>query len=85
MAMLTNGPPAPKLPKGPECSFPGGPHYGRIHEFTVQMVAEIDGTPVKDAPKEKTYVCLGHAPPDPADPGYLQCTCRLCRVRKGEF
>jgi len=84
MGMLTNGPPAPKLPKGPECSFPG-PHGGRIHEFDVQMMAELDGTPVKDAPKEKTYICQGHAPVDPSDPDYLQCTCRLCRVRKGEF
>lgn len=81
--MLTNGPPSPKLPPGPECCFPGK-HRGRIHEFDVQMVANLDGTPVKGAPKEKTYICEGHYP-DPSDPNYLECDCRLCRQRKGQF
>lgn len=84
MGMLTNGAPTPKLPAGPECCFPGK-HHGKIHEFDVQMVANLDGTPVKDAPKEKTYICLGHAPPDSSDQDYLQCDCRLCRQRKGQF
>jgi hypothetical protein len=79
VTMLTNKP-------KPKCSIRERdvralPCQGRLHEFDVQMFAELDGTPVKDAPIEKTYICEGHAPPDFDDPKYLLCTCRLCKER----
>lgn len=87
MGMLTNGPGPRKLPPGPQCSFDGHDGLrrkcaGNLHEYDVQMVAETDGTPVTNAPKEKTYICELHYP-DPSDPKFLLCTCRLCKERKG--
>jgi len=74
MAMFTNG---------PQCSVKARdrkarPCCGRLHQFDVQMVAELDGTPVKNAPIETTYICEGHAPADVDDPKYLKCICKLC-------
>lgn len=86
MSMLTNGPGQRPLSEI-ECYFMGRDAKGRkcsgnIHEYDVQMVAKLDGTPVTDAPKEKTYICEGHYP-DPSDPKFLLCVCRLCKDRKG--
>lgn len=85
MAMLTNGP--PKSLPGPQCSMDGHDRLGRkcagkLHEYTVQMYATLDGTPVKDAPKEKTLICEGHYA-DSTDPTFSTCACRLCKERKG--
>ena len=83
--MLTNGP-SPKALPGPECSFIGRDAAGRkcsgkLHEYDVQMYAKLDGTPVTDAPKEKTFICEGHYP-DKDDPTFSQCACRLCLERR---
>lgn len=75
MGMLTNGP-------ARECSIPG-PHQGLLHEFDIRMIARLDGTAVKDAPVEKTYLCQAHAPHDDDDPKYLLCACALCKERTG--
>lgn len=88
MPMFTNGPPPKPLPPGPECSFADGRDglrrkcAGNLHEYDVQMFADVNGNPVKDAPKEKTFICELHYP-DPDDPKFLLCTCRLCKERKG--
>lgn len=58
-----------------------GNHKGNLHEYDVQMFAKPDGTPVLNAPKEKTLICEGHYP-DRDDPKFLLCTCRLCKERK---
>jgi hypothetical protein len=70
------------LTNGPACQGQG-PHRGRIHESEAQMIAEADGTPVKDAPKEKAYFCEACFP-DSDDPNYLTCTCRLCLERRAK-
>lgn len=82
--MLTNGPGPSPLP-GPRCSMSGRDAAGRkcsgnLHEYTAQMVARLDGTPVLDAPKETTYICEGHYG-DRSDPKFLLCACRLCKDR----
>jgi len=75
MGMLTNGPAL-------QCSFSAQSKCrGDLHEYDVQMFAKPDGTPVTDAPKEKTLICEGHFP-DPDDPKFLTCVCRLCKERK---
>lgn len=77
MGMLTNS---------PVCSFKDRdnlkrPCSGKLHHYDVQMVAELDGTPVKDAPMEKTFICEGHYP-DVSDPKFLLCICDLCKKSK---
>jgi hypothetical protein len=74
------------LSNGPKCSIrerdaKSRPCRGLLHQFNVQMFANLDRTPVFDAPVEKTYICEGHAPPDPDDPKFLLCTCELCKAR----
>lgn len=54
---------------------------GNLHEYSVQMKAKLDGTPVTDAPVETTWICEGHYP-DSTDPKFLLCSCRLCKERK---
>jgi hypothetical protein len=76
MGMLTNG---------PACSFIGHdgknrPCSGKLHQYNVRMVAKLDGTPVKDAKEEKTYICEGHYP-DIEDPKFMKCICDLCKDR----
>lgn len=73
------------LSNGPQCSFQGRAGNGqacagRIHQYHVQMKAKLDGTPVIDAPVEKTYICEGHYP-DVEDPKFLRCSCELCKGR----
>lgn len=70
--MLTNG-----SSSGPACAA-WGPHRGRIHEYTSQMIAKLDGTPVKDAPEKLMYLCEG-CYPDPEDPKFVLCACGLCK------
>jgi hypothetical protein len=77
--MLTNGPARKCSVK--EHNGSGRPCRGPLHQFEAQMFAKLDGTPVKDAPIEKTYICVGHAPVDRDDPNYLLCTCELCKER----
>lgn len=82
--MLTNGPP-PKAPPG--CSLlgrdvGGALCSGKLHEYDVQMYAKLDGTPVRNAPMEKTLICEGHYP-DKDDPTFSSCTCRLCVDGRG--
>lgn len=82
--MLTNVPPPPskELP-GPKCFFRDqSPCKGNLHEWTVRMMAKLDGTPTPDAPLEKTIICEKHYP-DREDPKFLHCACRLCKGRKG--
>ena len=68
------------LTNGPSCDGPG-PHKGLIHQAEAQMVAELDGTPVNGAPKEKAYFCEGCFP-DKDDPKFLLCACELCLKRR---
>lgn len=63
----------------PECQIPGK-HGGNVHEYDARMVAELDGTPVTDAPQEKAYICEAHFP-DMDDPKFLMCICALCKER----
>ncbi len=63
------------------CSVPGR-HGGKIHQYDVQMFAKLDGTPVPNAPKEKTYICEKHKP-DHEDPTFAKCRCDLCLKRMG--
>lgn len=75
------------LSNGPICSFigrdkGGRPCSGKLHQYTVRMIANPDGTPVVGAVDEKTHICEGHYP-DTTDPKFLQCACELCKKRKG--
>lgn len=65
----------------PRCAVTTGAHQGKLHEYDIQMMATLDGRPVKGAPKEKTYICEGHYP-DKDDPTFATCDCRLCQIRR---
>lgn len=64
----------------PRCQFPGE-HRGLLHQYTVKMAANPDGSEVKDAPKESAVICEGHYP-DKSDPTFSQCRCELCLWRE---
>lgn len=67
------------LSNKPRCQFPG-PHSGNVHEHQARKFAELDGTAVPNAPTETWLACEAHVP-DPADPKFLLCACRLCLER----
>jgi hypothetical protein len=69
----------PILLSSVRCRFPGA-HKGKLHEYEATMVADLNGTPVKNAKPEKVYICEGHFP-DSSDPTFSLCTCGLCTVR----
>ena len=58
-----------------------GPHGGNVHEYQTIQIAKLDGTPVQNAPVVTTYVCE-QCYPDPSDPKFVLCGCRLCRERR---
>lgn len=63
----------------PTCNF-HGTHGGNVHAYQARKFAELDGRRVSNAPAEEFFACERHIP-DPEDPKFVLCTCRLCLER----